>query len=141
MNKEDFLSQILQGINELPSGKYVAFDDNYLNGRENGKSIETTKMTDLFLEFTKWKKEDPNIVIYFDVLENDKLTVDEAFSLNLIHPNKLDAIDHPNKLDAIDFKVVNSKQELDDLLQENLDENTLDLLTFNKKNGNNFPEA
>lgn len=132
MNKEDFLSQILQGINELPSGKYVAFDDNYLNGRENGKSIETTKMTDLFLEFTKWKKEDPNIVIYFDVLENDKLTVDEAFSLNLIHPNKLD---------AIDFKVVNSKQELDDLLQENLDENTLDLLTFNKKNGNNFPEA
>ncbi len=132
MNKEDFLSQILQGINELPSGKYVAFDDNYLNGRENGKSIETTKMTDLFLEFTKWKKEDPNIVIYFDILENDKLTVDEAFSLNLIHPNKLD---------AIDFKVVNSKQELDDLLQENLDENTLDLLTFNKKNGNNFPEA
>ena len=132
MNKEDFLSQILQGINELPSGKYVAFDDNYLNGRENGKSIETTKMTDLFLEFTKWKKEDPNIVIYFDILENDKLTVDEAFSLNLIHPNKLD---------AIDFKVVNSKQELDELLQENLDENTLDLLTFNKKNGNNFPEA
>ena len=132
MNKEDFLSQILQGINELPSGKYVAFDDNYLNGRENGKSIETTKMTDLFLEFTKWKKEDPNIVIYFDILENDKLTVDEAFSLNLIHPNKLD---------AIDFKVVNSKQELDDLLQENLDENTLDLLTFNKKSGNNFPEA
>ena len=132
MNKEDFLSQILQGINELPSGKYVAFDDNYLNGRENGKSIETTKMTDLFLEFTRWKKEDPNIVIYFDILENDKLTVDEAFSLNLIHPNKLD---------AIDFKVVNSKQELDDLLQENLDENTLDLLTFNKKNGNNFPEA
>ena len=132
MNKEDFLSQILQGINELPSGKYVAFDDNYLNGRKNGKSIETTKMTDLFLEFTKWKKEDPNIVIYFDILENDKLTVDEAFSLNLIHPNKLD---------AIDFKVVNSKQELDDLLQENLDENTLDLLTFNKKNGNNFPEA
>lgn len=132
MNKEDFLSQILQGINELPSGKYVAFDDNYLNGRENGKSIETTKMTDLFLEFTKWKKEDPNIVIYFDILENDKLTVDEAFSLNLIHPNKLD---------AIDFKVVNSKQELNDLLQENLDENTLDLLTFNKKNGNNFPEA
>ena len=132
MNKEDFLSQILQGINELPSGKYVAFDDNYLNGRKNGKSIETTKMTDLFLEFTRWKKEDPNIVIYFDILENDKLTVDEAFSLNLIHPNKLD---------AIDFKVVNSKQELDDLLQENLDENTLDLLTFNKKNGNNFPEA
>lgn len=132
MNKEDFLSQILQGINELPSGKYVAFDDNYLNGRKNGKSIETTKMTDLFLEFTKWKKEDPNIVIYFDILENDKLTVDEAFSLNLIHPNKLD---------AIDFKVVNSKQELDELLQENLDENTLDLLTFNKKNGNNFPEA
>lgn len=132
MNKEDFLSQILQGINELPSGKYVAFDDNYLNGRKNGKSIETTKMTDLFLEFTKWKKEDPNIVIYFDILENDKLTVDEAFSLNLIHPNKLD---------GIDFKVVNSKQELDDLLQENLDENTLDLLTFNKKNGNNFPEA
>ena len=132
MNKEDFLSQILQGINELPSGKYVAFDDNYLNGRENGKSIETTKMTDLFLEFTKWKKEDPNIVIYFDILENDKLTIDEAFSLNLIHPNKLD---------AINFKVVNSKQELDDLLQENLDENTLDLLTFNKKNGNNFPEA
>ena len=132
MNKEDFLSQILQGINELPSGKYVAFDDNYLNGRKNGKSIETTKMTDLFLEFTKWKKEDPNIVIYFDILENDKLTIDEAFSLNLIHPNKLD---------AIDFKVVNSKQELDDLLQENLDENTLDLLTFNKKNGNNFPEA
>ena len=127
MNKEDFLSQILQGINELPSGKYVAFDDNYLNGRKNGKSIETTKMTDLFLEFTRWKKEDPNIVIYFDILENDKLTVDEAFSLNLIHPNKLD---------AIDFKVVNSKQELDDLLQENLDENTLDLLTFNKKNGN-----
>ena len=132
MNKEDFLSQILQGINELPSGKYVAFDDNYLNGRKNGKSIETTKMTDLFLEFTKWKKEDPNIVIYFDILENDKLTVDEAFSLNLIHPNKLD---------AIDFKVVNSKQELDELLQENLDENTLDLLNFNKKNGNNFPEA
>lgn len=132
MNKEDFLSQILQGINELPSGKYVAFDDNYLNGRKNGKSIETTKMTDLFLEFTKWKKEDPNIVIYFDILENDKLTVDEAFSLNLIHPNKLD---------AIDFKVVNSKQELDDILQENLDENTSDLLTFNKKNGNNFPEA
>lgn len=132
MNKEDFLSQILQGINELPSGKYVAFDDNYLNGRENGKSIETTKMTDLFLEFTKRKKEDPNIVIYFDILENDKLTIDEAFSLNLIHPNKLD---------AINFKVVNSKQELDDLLQENLDENTLDLLTFNKKNGNNFPEA
>ena len=132
MNKEDFLSQILQGINELPSGKYVAFDDNYLNGRKNGKSIETTKMTDLFLEFTKWKKEDPNIVIYFDILENDKLTIDEAFSLNLIHPNKLD---------AINFKVVNSKQELDDLLQENLDENTLDLLTFNKKNGNNFPEA
>lgn len=132
MNKEDFLSQILQGINELPSGKYIAFDDNYLNGRENGKSIETTKMTDLFLEFTKWKKEDPNIVIYFDILENDKLTVDEAFSLNLIHPNKLD---------AIDFKVVNSKQELDEFLQENLDENTLDLLNFNKKNGNNFPEA
>lgn len=132
MNKEDFLSQILQGINELPSGKYVAFDDNYLNGRENGKSIETTKMTDLFLEFTKRKKEDPNIVIYFDILENDKLTIDEAFSLNLIHPNKLD---------ATNFKVVNSKQELDDLLQENLDENTLDLLTFNKKNGNNFPEA
>ena len=132
MNKEDFLSQILQGINELPSGKYVAFDDNYLNGRENGKSIETTKMTDLFLEFTKRKKEDPNIVIYFDILENDKLTIDEAFSLNLIHPNKLD---------AINFKVVNSKQELDDLLQENLDENNLDLLTFNKKNGNNFPEA
>ena len=132
MNKEDFLSQILQGINELPSGKYVAFDENYLNGRKNGKSIETTKMTDLFLEFTKWKKEDPNIVIYFDILENDKLTVDEAFSLNLIHPNKLD---------AIDFKVVNSKQELDELLQENLDENTLDLLNFNKKNGNNFPEA
>lgn len=132
MNKEDFLSQILQGINELPSGKYVAFDDNYLNGRENGKSIETTKMTDLFLEFTKRKKEDPNIVIYFDILENDKLTIDEAFSLNLIHPNKLE---------AKDFKVVTSKQELDELLKDNLDENTLDLLTFNKKNGNNFPEA
>lgn len=132
MNKEDFLTQILQGINELPSGKYVAFDDNYLNGRENGKSIETTKMTDLFLEFTKRKKEDPDITIYFDILENDKLTIDEAFSLNLIHPNKLE---------AKDFKVVTSKQELDDLLKDNLDENTLDLLTFDKKKDNNFPEA
>lgn len=132
MNKEDFLTQILQGINELPSGKYVAFDDNYLNGRENGKSIETTKMTDLFLEFTKRKREDPDITIYFDILENDKLTIDEAFSLNLIHPNKLE---------AKDFKVVTSKQELDDLLKDNLDENTLDLLTFDKKKDNNFPEA
>lgn len=133
MDKETFLKHILSGLNELPKGKYIAFDNNFLNGEKNGKSTETNKLIDLFMTFSKWQKEDPDIVIYFDILENDKLTIDEAFSLDLVHPNKLD---------STEFKVIAPYNQLGEPIETQNDSIDLDnLVDFINDKSNNFPEA
>ncbi len=132
MEKENFLDNILIGLNELPKGKYVAFDDNYLNGNENGKSIETNKIIDLFSELNKWRKENPDTIIYFDILENENLTIDEGLSLEVLHPKKLE---------AKDFKIITSKEELNEMLTKELNISLDDIIDLFDDNSSNFPAA
>lgn len=132
MEKENFLDNILIGLNELPKGKYVAFDDNYLNGNENGQSIETNKIIDLFSELNKWRKENPDTIIYFDILENENLTIDEGLSLEVLHPKKLE---------AKDFKIITSKEELNEMLTKELNISLDDIIDLFDDNSSNFPAA